>query len=55
MDCRLTELPLPIKHVITDGVIYLNANLPWALLEETLEEILRSSNNISAEADLQPV
>jgi len=48
MDCRLVDLPLSIRCIVKDGVIYLNARHPWGTLEKALREAQHLSNKKSA-------
>ena len=45
MECRLVYLPLSIRYIVKDGVIYLNARHSWATLERALEGIHEHSSN----------
>ncbi len=45
MECRLVDLPLSTRCIVTDGVIYLNTRHSWAVLEQALEEVQEHLSN----------
>lgn len=45
MECRLVDLPLSIRYIVKDGVVYLNARHSWATLERVMEGLLKCLSN----------